>query len=370
LIAGHPILNAAGWAAEFGVDARTIQRDVAYLRQSCGLDIVYDEALGGYKCSRPKPFPMRETKAKKWARLMDLIHRIAAEPGRSSQDLATAMGCTPRTIFRDIRELEDLGLPLYSDNGYRFAADAFLPALNLQPKELLSLLLAARMLESVGGHELAPEARRAIEKLLRAMSEERRPDMGALRETVQVSALSEDTGVSQLLELQAVIGNGRQLRLSYLGLQDQTAQERVVDPMGLFGFRQVWYLRAFDHLRQGYRSFRLSRVASWEQLSTPVAHPAKMDLHEAVYHRWDVEGVDLVTVELQVTEPLARWLAENPPHPSQEIDGHRVTYRVSDLSAVSRWAAGLHGLEVVGPPALRAEMAKLAGDLHARYGLS
>jgi predicted DNA-binding transcriptional regulator YafY len=350
------------------VDTRTIQRDLAFLRRHERLAIIFDRELRGYRCDRPKPRDMRETRAKKWGRLMDLIHRIAAEPGRSSQELATAMRCTQRTIFRDLSELQDLGLALYNDDGYRFAADAFLPAINLEPRELLALLLGARLLESIGGEDLAPEARRALEKLLRATSEERRPDMGALRNTVQMNAPSEDTGVSQLMRLQAVIGNGAQLRLRYLGLHDQQALDRVVDPMGLFGFRQVWYLRAFDHGRGGFRSFRLSRVVDWEQLETPVVHSAKMELQEAVYHRWDIEGAEVLTVELKVTEPLARWLVENPPHPSQQVEGDRVVYQVSDLAAVARWAASLHGLEVISPAPLRRQMAGLAGELQALYG--
>lgn len=365
LLRGRPILNASGWARQLGVDTRTVQRDIAYLR-SQGLAVVLDPQRGGYCCPRRKTIAMRETKAKKWARLMDLIHRITAEPGLSSGQLAEAVGRTPRTIFRDLRELEDLGFPIYNDDGYRFAADAFLPALHLQPRELLALFLGARMLEGVGGEELVPDARRALEKLVRGMSEERRPHMGAMRETLQVTAPTEDTGVEHLLALQAVIGNGRQLLLRYQGLQHEAVQERVVDPMGLFGFRQVWYLRAFDQTRQAYRSFRLSRVAEWRLLDTAVTHPAKMELQDAVYHRWDGQG-EPVEVELKVCEALGRWLAENPPHPSQRIDGERVHYKVSDLPAVARWAASLHGLEVLGPPALRREMARLAHDLLSLY---
>lgn len=365
LLKGDPILNVAGWAERFGVDPRTVQRDLAYLR-SQGLTIVLDSQRGGYCCLRRKTKPMRETKAKKWARLMGLIHRIAAEPGLSSGQLAEAVGRTPRTIFRDLRELEDLGLPIYNHDGYRFAADAFLPALHLQPRELLALFLGARMLEGVGGEELVPDARRALEKLVRSMSEERRPHLGAIRESLQVTAPTEDTGLEHLMPLQAVIGNGRQLLLRYQGIRHEAPQDRVVDPMGLFGFRQVWYLRAFDHAPQAYRSFRLSRVLEWKLLDSAVVHNAKMELQDAVYHRWESAG-DCVNVELKVSEALGRWLAENPPHPSQRIDGDRVHYQVSDLPAVARWAASLHGLEVLAPPALCHEMARLARELLRLY---
>lgn len=368
LLRGEPLLDAAGWGVELNADTRTIQRDLAYLRKHQGMEIVYNQELKGYRCEGHKQRPMQELKAKKWARLMGLIHRIAAQPGQSSKDLAETTGRSERTIFRDLRELENLGFPLYNDDGYRFAADAFFPTLGLQPRELLALFTGARMLESVAGAELASDARLALEKLLRATAEEKRPDLGDLRNTVQVEGLPEDTGIDLLLELQSVIGNGHQIRLSYQGIQDEKAQERVVDPMGLFGFRQVWYLRAYDHNRSGYRSFRLSRVRDWEQLEAKATHPAQMDIQEAVYHRWDVEDNETVTVELSVCEALARWLTENPPHPSQQVNGDLVTYEVSDLVAVARWVASLHGVEVLQPLALRQEMGRLAEELLERYG--
>ena len=286
-----------------------------------GWRIVYDTELKGYLCEGRKQAPMQELKAKKWARLMGLIHRIAAQPGQGIKDLAEATGRSERTIFRDLKELENLGFPLYHDEGYRFAADAFLPTLGLQDRELLALFTGARMLESVAGAALASDARLALEKLLRATSEERRPDLGELRNNLQVDGLPEDTGIDLLLGLQSVVGNGNQIRLSYQGIQDEAAQDRVVDPMGLFGFRQVWYLRAFDHNRSGYRSFRLSRVRDWEQLEAKVTRAAQMDIQEAVYHRWDVDDSETVTVELSVCEALARWLIENPPHPTQQVSG-------------------------------------------------
>jgi predicted DNA-binding transcriptional regulator YafY len=313
-------------------------------------------------------FPaMRESKSTKWLRLMDLIHRIAAEPGKTSQQLALEMKCAPRTIFRDLSDLQDLGFPVYNDNGYRFAADAFLPTLNLQPRELFALFLGARLLESHGKGELGPDARRALEKLSRASGQASRPDLGALRELVQVAESPEATGMDLVVQMQAVIGKGQQLRIFYLGLHDPQALPRDVDPMGLFSFRQVWYLRAYDHRRKAFRSFRLSRIHRWELLQVAVQHAAHMELQDAVYHRWDVEADQQVEVEIKVSESLARWLAENPPHPSQKLDGDRATYLVSDLAALARWAASLHGLEILSPPALRREMAKLGRDLVSLY---
>ncbi len=367
LLRQDQILDAAGWAAEFRVDARTILRDIEYLKQHEGLEITYDPRRKGYRTRRKNTVAMRETKDSKWARLLGLIHRIAAEPGLTNKQLADATGRSARTIFRDLEELQNVGIPLYNDNGYRFAADAFLPAFNLQPGEVFALVLGVRLLEAQDSDELGDNARRALEKLTRATPEPKRQHLGEIRGALHVAEPSEDTGISMLLELQAVIGNGKQIRILYQGVKDSSAQWRTVDPMGLFGFRQVWYLRVFDLLRSDHRSFRLSRILDWEALESDVSQPARMELDDAVYHRWNVDGQPVHQVELKVSESLGRWLAENPPHPSQTLDGDRATYQITDLPAVARWVASLYGLEVVGPPELRQQMSQMAQQMAQLY---
>lgn len=342
-------------------------RDIEYLKRQEEMEIVYDPHRKGYLAQRKNMPAMAPMKDSKHLRLFSLIHRIAAEPGLSSKQLAEATGRSARTIFRDLEELQRLGLPLYNDNGYRFAADAFLPAFNLQPGEVFSLVLGVRLLEAQNSNELGTNARRALEKLTRATPEEKRQHLGEIREILHVAEPSEDTGISMLLELQAVIGNGKQIRILYQGVRDDVAQWRTVDPMGLFGFRQVWYLRVYDLLRTDYRSFRLSRILDWQPLDSAVLQTSRMELDEAVYHRWNVDGQAVHQVELRVSESLGRWLAENPPHPSQTIEGDRVSYQVTDLPAVARWVASLYGLEVVGPAELRHQMSQMAQQMAQLY---
>lgn len=367
LLTGEQVLNATAWAKLLEVDLRTVQRDLAFLRRHENLPIVFDQEVKGYRLQRPKLAPMSETKASKSSRLIDIIHRIAAQPGVTAQALADSLGRDKRTIYRDMRALEDLGFPIYTENGYRLASDAMLPALNLLPTEYFALLLGARMVESQGPSSLATDARRALEKITRGISEQRRPDVSALRSNVQLSAPSEETGFEAMAAMQTVIGNGFQLRIDYLGLQDKTPVTRHIDPMGLFSFRQIWYLRAFDHRRSDFRSFRVSRIVGWESTQIPVVNSPRMELDEAVYNRWDLTQGEKVTVELKVTESLGRWLTENPPHPSQQVQGDRVSYQVSDLDAVCRWMVGLYGLEVLNPPALRQKLSKIGQQLIETY---
>ncbi len=309
--------------------------------------------------------PSHKSKA---TRLLTLIHRIAAEPGKSAQVLARETGRTSRTIFRDLSELQEAGFPLYNDRGYRFSSDGFLPTMGLDPEELFALFVGVRTVEAQAQHELGSAGRRALEKLCRVSPESSRPDLSGMRDAIHVADPTEETGMERLQALQNYLSTGNQISISYQGLKDEEMTERVVDPMGLFCFRQVWYLRAYDHLRSGLRSFRLSRIINHRLLETPVVHQPEMDLREAVTHRWEREGQTPARITLQVTPSLRRWLEENPPHPSQKVEGEQVTYQASDFEAVARWLASLYGVEILEPEELKVEMRMLISRLQKLYG--
>jgi predicted DNA-binding transcriptional regulator YafY len=244
LLAGDEPRAAGWWAKRFSVNQRTVLRDLAFLKDELSLPVIFDASAGGYRYDGPNIATMPELKPNKWTRLLTLIHRICAEPGKTAKELAEETGCTERTIFRDVRELEEVGFPLYNDGGYRFAADAFLPALNLDAEETFSLFVAVRLLEAQDIDQLGEKGRRALEKLLRGTEETKRPDYGQLRESVQVSEVSGETGAHLLTDMQTALCQGCQITIHYRGMKDAQAKPRRLDPMGLFCFRQAWYLHA------------------------------------------------------------------------------------------------------------------------------
>jgi predicted DNA-binding transcriptional regulator YafY len=360
--------DAREWGADFRVNVRTVLRDMAFLKKEFKLPLIFDPALKGYRYDGTNPRPMPEVKQPKWTRLLTLIHRIYAEPGKTAKELSDVTGRDERTIYRDIKALDEAGFPVYNDNGYRFATDAFMPAFNLTTGEIFSLFVAVRLLESQDVEQLGAEGRRALEKLLRGMAEHKRSDLGHLRDAVQVYEVTEDTGASQLGEMQSALSQGRQIVIHYRGMKDDQAKPRRLDPMGLFCFRQVWYLHAYDHERQDLRNFRLSRIEKTERSNEPILHEPKMEIQEASYHKWDAQGQAKQTVRIKVTQALRRWLDENPAHPTQVLSEHEVTYHVANPIAMGRWVTSLYGLEVIEPKELKDELSRISRELIELYG--
>ena len=84
------------------MNIRTILRDMAFLKKELNAPLIFDPSVRGYRYEQTKVTDMSEEKTSKWTRLLTLIHRIYAEPGRTAKELAEITGRTERTIFRDV----------------------------------------------------------------------------------------------------------------------------------------------------------------------------------------------------------------------------------------------------------------------------
>lgn len=79
-------------------------------------------------------------------RVMQLLTTLQAGKSFAVNDLSKMFRTSRRTIFRDLKELQAIGVPYHYDTktgGYSIDPDFFLPPLDLNLREALSLLLLA-----------------------------------------------------------------------------------------------------------------------------------------------------------------------------------------------------------------------------------
>ena len=77
-------------------------------------------------------------------RIIQLLTTLQAGENYAVTDLSKMFGTSRRTIFRDLKELQAIGVPYHYDTqrgGYVISPEFFLPPVDLNLKEALSLLL-------------------------------------------------------------------------------------------------------------------------------------------------------------------------------------------------------------------------------------
>lgn len=191
-------------------------------------------------------------------RLFQLVQLLRSRKVATAARLAAELGVSPRTVYRDVRDLEAAGVPIEGEAGvgYRLARGFDLPPLTFHAEEIEALVLGARMVQSWGDPALAAAARTALAKV-----EEVLPI--PLRHLVAQTALfapswsSDATG--HVGTLRRAISGRAKLRVVYTSREGERT-ERVLWPLGLYFWGRVWSLAAWCELRDGYRNFRPDRI--------------------------------------------------------------------------------------------------------------
>src|SRR5690554_6923025 len=179
------------------------------------------------------------------------------------------LGCSRATVYRDLAFLRDaLMAPVVGDGeaGFRYDPDEAgrfeLPGLWLSSDELHALLAAQQLLSrSAGGvlsSALAPLQQR-IDKLLNAHSTGKEWPVERVRVIPHHSRRMDEQAFRAVSS--AVLGR-KQLAFEYQARSTAEQTRRKVPPQPVPHYRGNWYLDAWDHDREGLRSFSVDRISA------------------------------------------------------------------------------------------------------------
>jgi predicted DNA-binding transcriptional regulator YafY len=230
------------------------------------------------------------------------IHRLEELKGLlKSRDHVTAatlseeLGVSLRTLNRDLEILRDSGVPIESDRGrgggLRLQRNWALGRLHLSPVEAIDLLLSIAIAERMNSPLLLQQLGSIKRKIVAAFSETHQSRIRSLRKRILVgrpasphvlSSFSSPQG-KPLAGVADAFFNMQCISIDYIDQKGATTS-REVEPQFLYFCMPVWYLLAWDRLRDAVRCFRIDRIRNVVPLekSFRLADP-RLFLKEAEY---------------------------------------------------------------------------------------
>lgn len=318
----------------------------------------------------------RPSASERLRRLLALVPWVVAQRGPTLDEVCARFGLTQAELVADLDLVFLCGVYPFTPDSLidvevadgrvwiRYAEYLERP-LRLTPEEGLALVASGKAGLAVPGSDPDGPLARGLAKLAAVLGIDPAVDLD-----VELGAAPE--GV--LERLREAVTAAHQVEIDYYTYGRDQRSRRVVDPYDVFAAGGQWYLRAWCHLAEAERRFRLDRIGSLMVLDRTFHHDPAADFaatagagRRAVFE----PRPDDPRVVLDL-EPRARWVAERyPVEHVEELGGGRC--RVALAVSERAWLERL--LLRLGPAATRVEGADgvvvaAAQRVLARYGPS
>lgn len=195
-------------------------------------------------------------------RLTAILTQLQAKRIVTAKEIAEKHGVSIRTVYRDIRTLEQSGVPIVTQEGKGYSMlDSYrIPPVMFTEEEANALITAEQIILKNKDQSLADQYQNAITKIKSVLRVNQKDKTEFISQRIQVrNNTNNDKTSDYLIQLQSYIANFQVIRLAYLSLE-KNFTERNVEPFALYTTNDNWLLIAFCRKRNDFRAFRLDCI--------------------------------------------------------------------------------------------------------------
>ncbi|TYP73178.1 helix-turn-helix transcriptional regulator [Paenibacillus methanolicus] len=197
-------------------------------------------------------------------RLMELMMTVNRKRRFKVQELADEFGVSSRTILRDLQELSELGVPLYSEvgphGGYQVVRERVLPPIAFTEGEAGAMFFAVHALRHYSSLPFDAESASALSKFYLHMPGDVRDRIDGMKERVDFITPTRRSDAPFLAVLLEAAVKQKVLAVLYDTKEEGAASRRRIQPVFLYAHSGLWYCTAYCFLRRDYRTFRCDRI--------------------------------------------------------------------------------------------------------------
>ncbi|WP_210490600.1 helix-turn-helix transcriptional regulator [Rufibacter aurantiacus] len=224
---------------------------------------------------------MNENDTKRLSRLTAILTQLQTKRLTTAASLASKFNVSIRTIYRDIRALEQAGVPILTEDGkgYSLMEGYKIPPVMFSESQANALILAEQLVLKNKDTSFIRDYTEAIDKIKAVLRQTEKDKVNLLADRTRFEQnLNRERNSDNISQLQYALTNFYLVRIDYTNEQNKTTH-RTIEPFALISTTENWLLIAWCHLRNGFRYFRLDRITALEIL-TEKFDQHKMTLQE------------------------------------------------------------------------------------------
>jgi predicted DNA-binding transcriptional regulator YafY len=311
-------------------------------------------------------------------RLTAILIQLQTKQWVTAEEIARRYEISLRTVYRDMRALEEAGVPIGAETGkgYFIVEGYHLPPVMLTREEARALLIADKLVDKFTDSSVRRYYAAVTDKIKSILPDDARDSLEEMNSKVEVffTGHSSDGEFPNnfLSPIQEALATGKCLRLDYhAGYSQKRSSGRVVDPLGLVFYGNAWHLIGHCKLRNEMRDFRLDRILQLRIVDEPAREKKKGDLKKYFKEFWLT--TDLFEVRVWFHQSIAGaitgykyyfgFIDEYP-----EGEGVIMSFAVSEYAYIAHWLFSFgERVRIIEPESLRDQMVELVRKLAEIY---
>lgn len=215
------------------------------------------------------------------SRLTTILLQLQTKRILTATELADKLSVSIRTIYRDIRTLEESGVPILTEEGkgYTLMEGYKIPPVMFTENQANALILAEQLVLQNKDASFVKDYMEAIEKIKAVLRYNEKDKINLLSERTRYNQnINRERSSNSLSSLQFGITNFLLVNVEYRNEQGKVST-RLIEPFALVSTQENWLLIAWCRMRSEFRYFRLDRIQNLQVLAEKFT-PHKMTLQE------------------------------------------------------------------------------------------
>ncbi|TRX61321.1 YafY family transcriptional regulator [Fulvivirga sp. M361] len=313
-------------------------------------------------------------------RLSAILIQLQSKKIVKAHEIADRFDISLRTVYRDVRALEEAGIPIGAEAGvgYFLMEGYSLPPVKFSKEEAGSLLMASKLAEKLTDRSIKKHLSDALLKIRSALKLEEKDYLESIENSIEVIHLPETMNNTDasfpdhfLTEIQNALAQKKVINFDYFSNYNGAFTNRNVEPLSLCYYSRHWHLIGYCQLRNDLRDFRSDRIMKLSmtaQAFEPSRHSDYKDYVTTI-----MQGSELQEVTIRFTHAVTPYINEQKyfmgyVESTKAADYEEMKFMTADHRNFAHWLLQFSDqATIVAPQTLKDRVILLLKQAHVHH---
>jgi len=308
-------------------------------------------------------------------RLTAIIIQLQSKAFVQVDEISQRYNISERTVFRDLKALEEAGVPIGNEagKGYFIVAGYHLPPVMFTRNEASALILAEKVLEKFADPSVIWQYQQALTKIKSVLRGDEKLYAEKLNSHISVESISFPKPENNFLfDILTAITSKQVIKIDYHAVyNDEITENRPIEPFGVIYYSFDWHIIGFCRLRNDFRDFKLGRVKRLQLTSEKYKKHDEYSLQK--YFNKFISSNVIIRVIVKFNNSLISEISSQKYYygylsEKEHENFTEITFATNSLDYIAKWLISFRNkIEVVSPEALKQTLKTYAEEIKDKY---